>query len=561
MRSFNSRVFIFKMRRLFELLILTLFFLILFTIGSKWTTSKSKFKPTIDNDTFKYLSPKLNLISSNSFVSQDKSLNLNDDNMITKQLNSKADNLDKYIHLDLKGAPPLADKFYENFFDFIDKIQMGVKGILIEYEDMLPLEGRFVNTTHRLHYTKSDIELIQTSARSHQLEVIPLIQTFGHLEWLLKLEQLQLYRDDLNSPMVITPCLNDTYILLEDLLKQTLDMHPYSNTIHIGCDEVILTNSHPNCREIQMDISQRYVEHVKRVANIVRRIRPAIRILIWDDVIRGDQFLMNEKLLNELKGLVQPVAWNYHPIFDESYVYSPVWNIYSKLFSTTWAASAFKGGLNRYSMQTNATHHALNNRAWLQFLESLSTEKKTSFSAIILTGWSRFDHFMPLCDLLPTAYQSLISSLYAINTGKILPNDYINDCDALMNLIEKDGQLCQSLPGLSIWSGISSLASSLAQIDDRLTFLHTVAPSYNRKHRFVRRYELDSRLNELQILQTDLLTMTQSLHKQFSELYSIDIIDEWFDLYISPTLGRINSTLFEFSSARNQTFWSRRPLI
>jgi hypothetical protein len=54
---------------------------------------------------------------------------------------------------------------------------------------------------------------------------------------------------------------------------------------------------------------------------------------------------------------------------------------------------------------------------------------------------------MPLCDLLPTAYQSLVSSLYTINTGKMLFNDYITDCDGLMNSIEKDPQLCQLLPG------------------------------------------------------------------------------------------------------------------
>ena len=59
------------------------------------------------------------------------------------------------------------------------------------------------------------MELIQTAAKSHQLDVIPLIQTFGHLEWLLKIQQFELFRDDLNSPMVITPCLNETYLLLE----------------------------------------------------------------------------------------------------------------------------------------------------------------------------------------------------------------------------------------------------------------------------------------------------------------------------------------------------------
>ena len=97
-------------------------------------------------------------------------------------------------------------------------------------------------------------------------------------------------------------------------------------------------------------------------------------------------------------------------------------------------------------MQTNTTHHVLNHQTWLHFIESL-TNSKDFFSGIILTGWSRFDHFMPLCDLLPTAYPSLISSLYLINTGKFIVNDYINDCDGLMNSIGKDSQLCQLIPG------------------------------------------------------------------------------------------------------------------
>ncbi|CAF2408168.1 unnamed protein product [Rotaria sp. Silwood2] len=552
MRKLFNRLIFIKMRRIFELLILSFVFIIILTINSKWSS-------TI-NDNNKPLSIKINNISVNSFLPQDQSINVNHNNITEKIITGQPD-LAKYIHLDLKGAPPQPNKFYETFFNFIDQLKMGVKGIVIEYEDLLPLNGRLANATHRFGYQKSDIELIQTVAKSHQLEIIPLIQTFGHLEWLLKLREFELYRDDLVSPMVITPCFNLTYVLLEDLLQQTLDMHPNSNIIHIGCDEVALTNSHPQCQETWMDVPERYINHVKRVVSIIQKIRPGMRILIWDDVIRGDQFIYNDILLNQLKNLVEPVAWNYRSTFDDPYVSSSIWNIYSKLFSNTWAASAYKGGLNRYSIQTNTTHHVLNNHAWLQFLESSLNQNNKSFSAIILTGWSRFDHFMPLCDLLPTAYQSLISSLYILNTGKFILHDYINDCYELMNSIGKDSQLCQSLPGVSIWSGISSLSLSLSQIEDRLTFLHTVAPSYNRKHLFVRRYELDLRLNELEMLKNDLLTVTQLLNNHLSELYSLDVIDEWFDLYITPVLGRINTTLIDFLPVRNQTSWSRRPLM
>ncbi len=35
--------------------------------------------------------------------------------------------------------------------------------------------------------------------------------------------------------------------------------------------------------------------------NIIQKIRPGIRILVWDDVIRSDQFITDEKLVNEKK--------------------------------------------------------------------------------------------------------------------------------------------------------------------------------------------------------------------------------------------------------------------
>jgi hypothetical protein len=140
MRSLTNRLIFIKMRRIFELLTLSFFVIIIITITSKWSSSP------ITNDS-KYLNVKLNNNNPvNLFAPRNQSFYLNDNIMINKILNGQPD-LAKYIHLDLKGAPPQADKFYENFFSFIDKLQMGVKGILIEYEDTLPLQGRLVNVS------------------------------------------------------------------------------------------------------------------------------------------------------------------------------------------------------------------------------------------------------------------------------------------------------------------------------------------------------------------------------------------------------------------------------
>jgi hypothetical protein len=63
------------------------------------------------------------------------------------------------------------------------------------------------------------------------------------------------------------------------------------------------------------------------------------------------------------------------------------------------------------------------------------------------------------------------------------------------------------------------------------------------------------------MLQISLLSTKKILNSRLSELYSTDIIDEWFDLYLTPTAKQMNRTLIEFSPVRNQIFWQRRPLI
>ncbi|CAF1181394.1 unnamed protein product [Adineta ricciae] len=448
--------------------------------------------------------------------------------------------LPKYIHLDLKGAPPKAEKFFESFFIFLTKLQMGVKGVVIEYEDTLPLQGSLTNATHRYGYTKSDIQLIEQSAKRQGLDIIPLIQTFGHLEWILKLREFESYRDDPKLPTVISPCVDKTYSLLEDLVQQTLDMHPNSQTIHIGCDEVIVTNTNPSCEGKTMSSAETYIQHIRRIIDIVRKIRPQIRILIWDDILRGDSFLRNRKLLKQIEGLIEPVSWNYFPTFDDYYKSLLGWRIYPRYFKTMWAASAFKGGLHRYSLSTNTKHHVSNNRQWLHFLES-PTFRPDSFSGIILTGWSRFDHFMPLCDILPTAYPSLLYSLHALNTDEYLTSDSVRSCT-------------------SIWASISFLTILLPKVERQLKILDTIVPQYNRKHSFVRRVELQSRLNELSSLSKDLTRSKQTAEQHLNELYSKDVVDEWIDLYFKPIEDRINTTFTELIPEERKLFWERRPL-
>lgn len=125
---------------------------------------------------------------------------------------------EKIVHLDLKGAPPKLS-YYKDFFKLITRL--GATGILIEYEDMFPFRGALLGNTSAYNaYTLEEVHQINEWARELNLTVIPLIQTFGHLEWLLKGAQWMDLREVRDSPQALCPTNKHTVPLLKDMLRQ-----------------------------------------------------------------------------------------------------------------------------------------------------------------------------------------------------------------------------------------------------------------------------------------------------------------------------------------------------
>ncbi|WP_336762202.1 glycoside hydrolase family 3 N-terminal domain-containing protein [Paenibacillus sp. USHLN196] len=110
--------------------------------------------------------------------------------------------------------------------------------VLIEYEDKFPFQAHpeFAHSKHAL--SRSQLEELKRNAHEHFMEIIPLQQSFGHLEYVLRHEAWRHLRETEHSTGEICPSHPESFGLITTLLGEMIDAHPDSRYIHLGCDEV-----------------------------------------------------------------------------------------------------------------------------------------------------------------------------------------------------------------------------------------------------------------------------------------------------------------------------------
>lgn len=123
----------------------------------------------------------------------------------------------RLVHIDFKGAPPKL-LYLQKLFPLIKKF--GGTGLLLEWEDMFPWSGNLAPMAAGNAYSKADIKDILKMASANDLEVIPLIQTFGHVEFALKLPDFAHLREVQESPQALCPSYNASMNFIEQMVDQ-----------------------------------------------------------------------------------------------------------------------------------------------------------------------------------------------------------------------------------------------------------------------------------------------------------------------------------------------------
>lgn len=256
---------------------------------------------------------------------------------------------DRIVHLDLKGAPPKIS-YFRKIFPLL--AELGATGLLIEYEDMFPYSDILANISALNAYSTDDIDVINKLAKENNLKIIPLVQIFGHLEYILKQAEFKEYREVTAYPQIICPTHNNTVSLLVTVIKQIVRAHPHLEMIHIGTDDVQYLGQCTRCNQFiqrrQISKNILFLNHVKNVTDAVQKIFPKLRVLMWDNQIRSISLGELEKM--DLSPKIEPVVWKHtNDIYED--LGPTLWYTYGRIFKHVWSASAFKGTMGKLISQ------------------------------------------------------------------------------------------------------------------------------------------------------------------------------------------------------------------
>ncbi|NWS46407.1 HEXDC Hexosaminidase, partial [Probosciger aterrimus] len=452
----------------------------------------------------------------------------------------------RLVHLDLKGAAPRVS-YLEQVFPLLS--QLGANGILIEYEDMFPFKGELEVLKSPYAYSEEDIERIQQLAELHKLEVVPLVQTFGHVEFILKHEKYQRLREVERFPNSFNPHIPDTLALLKSILSQVIEKHKRSTWIHIGADEVFHLGEGMDSKNWMSrnkgDTGTMYLNHIKEVLGFITAQYWGLRVLMWDDMLRK---IRVGALQGERTGIKQLVAHELGCLGMVS------WLVPESGFEAVWFASAFKGTTGPAQTWPPLSFHLRNHLSWLRVREALPQLAPLRLQGIVLTGWQRYDHYSVLCELLPVGIPSLAICLQTLVTGGFTEETKRKVLDVLgFESMQLEQSTCEgrgAFPGAEIYHMVEQVnghlkESILKALEEESAIKGWFSP-YHRKHQFGNPRNMESFGSKVLKLHEDWESFIRDLRTHLEKVYYPDTVEEWMEENVNPYLDQLRDLVRDY---------------
>ena len=281
---------------------------------------------------------------------------------------------------------------------------------------------------NRFAYTRQEVKDFIKYCQSLHIDVIPLQQSFGHVEYILRnYKYAELREDEKDFSQVCPSEPEKNKELFTRLFKDMAAMHP-SPYFHIGGDETHLLGHCEKCkkRAAEIGISRLYFDHIKMLCDIV--VSLGKRPVLWADIA-----LNYPEYINLLPKETIFVDWNYGWAMDRFGAHEQL----VKSGYEIWGAPSIRSSPDNYFL-TRWQYHFNNIRDFIPICRNLG------YKGIVMTSWSTsgvysptyeseddlvelyaLRHVYPITgfDILISAYIKAINTDHPLNTDQFI-KDY-----------------------------------------------------------------------------------------------------------------------------------------
>jgi hexosaminidase len=338
-------------------------------------------------------------------------------------INQKSPFAVKGFHLDLRVQVMTMDALKAFALKLHDD---GINTLIMEWEGTYPFEKHPL-IPNRYAYSKAEIVSFIKYCNDLGVDVIPLQQSFGHVEYILRNDRYKDLREDEKDFSQVCPLqTRQDSALFSDLYTELASTHT-SKYIHIGGDETYLLGHDERCRLMaaKEGKSKLYINYIRMLCNIV--IGLGKTPVLWADIA-----LKYPDAIKLLPKSTVFIDWNYGWDMNN-------FGDHQKLVRSgyeIWGAPALRSSPDNYFL-TEWEKHFKNIR------DFVPEAAKLGYKGIVMTSWSTsgqysqvfesenelteeyaIRHVYPLSgfNMLVAAYAESIKSVKPLNIDSFITN-------------------------------------------------------------------------------------------------------------------------------------------
>lgn len=274
----------------------------------------------------------------------------------------------KGFHLDLRiqvMTTAALKNFAKELSDF------GINTLIVEWEATYPYE-KHATISNDLSYSRKEIKAFINYCDKLGITVIPLQQSFGHVEYILRNSRYSHLKEERKDISQICPLESEGNLaLFTDLFTDMATLHK-ADYIHIGGDETYLLGHCEKCslKAEKEGKSKLFVDHIKMITHIVTGLGK--KPVMWADIL-----LRHPEAAEELPKETIFIDWNYG--WKTNY-FGDIGALQEKGF-TFWGAPAIRSHPDNWYL-TDWEKHFNNQRDFIPYA------RKAAYEGLIMTSWS-----------------------------------------------------------------------------------------------------------------------------------------------------------------------------